>query len=110
MQLTCFIHLWKKNSLLKASKHLNLNTIIPMALTFAAGITNLLLYCYLGKTVTESYSKYAECLYELNWTQLPIDLQKYLIVMIQNAQCPLFYHGFNIMTLNLVTFSNVSIL
>lgn len=80
-----------------------------MAITLAAGITNLLLYCFLRKTATESYSKNAECLYDFNWTRLPLDLQKYLIIMIQNGQVELLYHGFNIIHLNLVTFSNVRI-
>lgn len=50
----------------------------------------------------------ADTLYEASWPDLPIELQKYFIVMIGNAQQPLYYHGFGMAILNLQTFTKVS--
>lgn len=67
--------------------------------------SNLFLYCYFGKLATESQNSW--CLYETNWQNLPLDLQKYFILMIANVQKPLHYHGFKIAVLDLETFTNV---
>lgn len=72
------------------------------------GISNLFIYSYFGKLATESFNKISGCVYEFNWHELPIDLQKYFILMIQNTQRPYFYHGFKIVILNLETFTGVS--
>lgn len=57
---------------------------------------------------TESFEAMSDCLYESNWPELPIELQKYFILMIQNAQRPLYYHGFEIAVLKMETFCKVS--
>lgn len=46
-------------------------------------------------------------LYNANWIELPLELQKYFIMLIANAQLPLYYHGFRIVVLNLETFTRV---
>lgn len=69
----------------------------------------LFLYCFYGKIATESFENMADCLFEANWEILPIQLQKYVVIMIGNAQRPLYYHGFNIAFLNLETFTKVSV-
>lgn len=50
----------------------------------------------------------ADRLYEANWRELSVDLQKYFVVMLGNAQRPVFYDGFGIAILNLETFSKVT--
>lgn len=67
----------------------------------------LFVYCYYGKIATDSFIAMSDCLYESNWHNLPIHLQKYFIIMITNAQRKLYYHGFGILFLNLETFSAV---
>lgn len=49
-------------------------------------------------------------LYESNWQDLPVDMQKYFILMIKNANRPISYNGFGVATLNLETFLKVIIL
>lgn len=51
----------------------------------------------------------ADCLYDTNWQMFSIKLQKYVVIMIGNAQKPLYYHGFGVAVLNLVTFTKVSL-
>lgn len=71
------------------------------------GVSDLYLYCYFGKLATDSHTKMAECLYETNWPDLPVPLQKYFILMISNIQKPLYYHGFGIAVLDLEAFTQV---
>lgn len=72
-------------------------------------VSNLFLYCFFGKLATESFEKSAECLYECNWQDLSVKLQKYLVLMIANSQKPLHYHGFGVAILNLQTFCGVGL-
>lgn len=72
------------------------------------GLSTLFLYCYYGKLSTESYEKMADCIYEINWHELPVGLQKDIILMIQNAQRSLRYHGFGMIVLNMDSFCEVS--
>lgn len=69
---------------------------------------NLFIYCYFGKLATESYEEMACCLYNANWTDLSVNLQKYFIIMIANAQRPNKYHGFGVAILDLKLFMGVS--
>lgn len=57
---------------------------------------------------TECYGEMSSCLFNFNWQDLPLDLHKYSILLIVNAQRPMLYHGFGISTLSLETFNKVS--
>lgn len=74
----------------------------------SVGTTNLFLYCFFGKLATDSFDNMAYCMYASKWQALPINLQKYFILMIGNMQRPLYYHGFNVAYLNLETFCRVT--
>lgn len=71
------------------------------------GVSNLFVYCFFGKLATESYANMPKCLFETNWPELPHELQRYFVLMISDAQRPLYYHGFGIAILNLETFLKV---
>lgn len=68
----------------------------------------MFLYCFFGKLSTDSFMKMCQCLFESNWFNIQVDLQKYFILMIAEAQKPLFYQGFHMATLNLETFAAVN--
>lgn len=70
--------------------------------------TILFLYCYFGQLVSTSYEQIADCLYETIWYKLRTDLQRHVLLMIQNARRPSYqYHGFDITILNLSAFCRV---
>lgn len=94
--------LWRFQEL----RHLDFNLCICL-IGIGLGISNISLYCYLGKLATESYAKMADCVYDSNWYKMPLNLQKYLVLMIANAQAPLHYHGFKIAVLSLETLTKV---
>lgn len=71
-------------------------------------LSNIFICCFLGKLATESYSKMAVALYNCNWHELTLSEQKYFIVMLGNAQRPLNYTGYGLVTLDLEKFSSVS--
>lgn len=88
------------------SKHIDFSIwILLMACSMAS--LNMFVYCFFGKMATESFEQMANSLYEINWPELPIRLQKYIILMIGNAQRPIYYHGFGMAVLNLETFGKV---
>lgn len=78
-----------------------------LAACVAVSGSNLFLYCYFGSRSTQTSYAYADALYKSEWFHLPMELQKFTIVMIANAQRPLFYHGFGVARLNLDTFCSV---
>lgn len=90
-------------------KHLNYDLCLIL-FSVVVGFINLFLYCYFGKMATDSFEQMAVCLYECNWQDYPIDLQKYFILMLQNMQQPLWYHAYNVAILNLETFTKVTIM
>lgn len=87
-------------------KHIDFSFVI-LLMTILVGASNLFLWCFFGKLATDSFKEMTDCLYECNWQDFPIDLQKYFILMIANSQRPLFYRGSRIATLNLETYSKV---
>lgn len=78
-----------------------------LLIVLAARMAYLFFYCYFGKSSTDSYWKISDALYESNWKELPVNLQRYFILMIGNATKPLQYDAFGIAPLNLQTYTNV---
>lgn len=76
-------------------------------MAFVIVSANPFLYCFYSKTTNEIYLKMADHIFESNWQQLPLDLQKFFPFMIANMQKSLYYHGFKIVVLDLETFRNV---
>lgn len=85
------------------------SSVIILILAAADGLSILFLHCYFGKLATDSFLNMTDCLFECNWQDLPIELQKYFIMLIENAQRPLYYHGFKIAVIDLVTFAKVKL-
>lgn len=91
----------------KAFKHPDLHLLNILASVIASCGT-LFCYCYGGESATRDFLNYADCLFESNyWHELPVDLQKFYILMVKSAQIPLYYHGFGMVNLSLITFSKV---
>lgn len=84
------------------------NSLFFMVTAFVIEILTLFIYCIYGQLATESFLNYGDCLYELDWINMPVELQKLLLNMIYNTQRPLCYHVFGITKLSLETFTKVS--
>lgn len=97
-----FFHIFPQQQL----QHIDFDILILMCGVIYS-VLNLFLFCFYGKLATESHENMADSLYEANWMKLPIKLQKHCILMIQNIQMPLYYHGFGLAVLDLETFTAV---
>lgn len=84
--------------------------ICTVLLVAVIGISNLFVYCYFGKMSSESFERMAISLSEANWCSLPIELQKWFVIVIGMIQKPVCYHGLGrqFLNLNLETFNEVS--
>lgn len=56
---------------------------------------------------TAQFEQLSTYLFESNWLNLPLKLQKYYVLMLANAQQPLHFNGFGIVILDLKTFTKV---
>lgn len=90
----------------KELKHIDFDLCILLTGAVTC-ILLIFLYCLFGKIATESFENMSNCLYESKWNELSPNLQKYFVLMIGNAQIPVYYHGFDLIILNLETFSIV---
>lgn len=81
-----------------------LNILLGTSISFF----NIFACCYGGQIANDSYAEMANYLFESSWQTLPLNLRKYLIIMITNAQKPLFYHGLGLAIVDLQNFTNVS--
>lgn len=98
---------WKCFIKFQQFRQLDFNICVVIQSALVTG-PSLFIYCFFGKVATESCEKISQCLYESNWINLPVELQKYLLLMISNTQQPLYYDGFGIVVLNLQTFTSVN--
>lgn len=90
-------------------QHFDLSIGVLCFCVFVSG-SNLFLYCYYGGRSTIDIVKYPNLFFGSAWYKLPTEFQKYIIIMIANAQLPLHYHGFGVARLNLATFVGVLLL
>lgn len=91
---------------LQQMKHIDFNLAF-LLIGIVTGISNIFFYCYFGKLSTDCYSEIPGLLFESDWYLLSVCKQKYILLMIQNAQIPLYYHGYKMAVLDLRTFSMV---
>lgn len=91
---------------LQAIKHLDLSFFIMLMGIIASG-WNLYLYCYFGHAVTECFTGIDYYVFDTKWYNQPLSFQKNLIVVIQNAQQPIRFHGFGLAQVNLITYCKV---
>lgn len=68
------------------------------------GTSTLFFYCYYGSRTTENFNNFPIRFYESKWYELPINQQKYFIIIIANSQIPVIFHGFRLFELSLSTF------
>ena len=92
---------------LQAIKQPNMGNIGTPVIALITGFLNLLVYCYLAYKATDHYLSVGDLLYEAKWNKLPRKYQKHFILMIQNAQRPVYYHGFKLIKIVLGTFTQV---
>lgn len=69
----------------------------------------LFLLCFFGKIATDSFAEMGDIFYGADWQNLSPALQRYFVVIIANAQQPLYYDGFGVAILNLEMFQRVSL-
>lgn len=67
----------------------------------------LFLYSYFGAVTTFEFLLYGVHLYESDWYKMPIEQQKYMILIIRNAQEDLCFTGSKLFVMDLATFSRV---
>lgn len=70
---------------------------------------NLFLYCFFGDRTSDNFLAFGDVVYDMDFYKFDRDLQRYLTLMIASTQKPVYYHGFNILNLNLITFNAVCI-
>lgn len=93
--------------IVQAMKHLDLNVLLLIiAFQMATGI--VFLYCFTGSMATEQFFRYGNVSFESDWYKFPIELQKYVLLIIANAQQPKIFNGFSIIDLNLLAFTKVN--
>lgn len=63
--------------------------------------------CYVGSYTTENFLRFGDASYESMWYKLPTDLQKYVILIIAEAQRPRVFNGFGVIDLNLMAATKV---
>lgn len=81
-----------------------------MLVALLGGVVIMFPYCYFGKLASESFAKMSDSVYNnANWYELPIRLQKYIILMLSDMQKPLCYHGFGIIVADLNTYIRVCV-
>lgn len=66
-------------------QHFDLSIGVLGFCVFVSG-SNLFLYCYFGGRATNDIVSYSNLLFESAWFKLPTEIQKFIVVMIANAQ------------------------
>lgn len=96
----CFYHFQHLNSI----NYLLLQSIM----TTTALVLILFIFCYYGNMVTSECQLVSISAYDTLWYLYPIELQKYIIPIMQRSQQPFYFTGFKITVCSLQSFTNVS--
>lgn len=84
---------------------IDMDKIVVVFADACVGLFNLFCFCYFGKVSSDSFELMSESLYECNWPDLGTSqLKMYFVIMIKNAQTPVYYQGMKMVTLDMETF------
>lgn len=92
----------------QAMRRQDLGVLLPLIIACTMSIGTVFLYCFFGSLTTDQFLRYAHISYESEWYTLPIELQKFIQLIIADAQRPRIFQGFKIIDLNLLAFTKVS--
>ena len=81
----------------------NITTLLFFASESSFALSMLFCFCHFGKLTAECFEQTADCIYGISWYDLPLELKRYIFMMIENAQIPQYYSGFDFFILNLET-------
>lgn len=81
--------------------------VAPAIVIFLTCVLIIFAYCFHGDRATKDNEDLADRSYETNWYKLPTQTQKYILIMMINAQRPEYYHGMGLVNLNLIVFAKV---
>lgn len=70
-------------------------------------ITLTFCMCLYSDYIANKISSHGKITYDLNWHQLPVELRKYVLLMIHQAQASVQFSGFKIVYMHLRTFAQV---
>lgn len=65
-------------------------------------------FCYCAHFTTNRISFIQNTIYNLDWHDFPIELQKQLVLIMAEAQTPLYFSGFGLIRCTLFSFLMVS--
>lgn len=82
-------------------------TAFTCIIVVQASTSTILLYCYIGSLTTEQFLRFGDISYEFPWYKIPVDLQKYIPLMIADAHRRKKFTGFGIIDLDLAAFLKV---
>ena len=67
------------------------------------------LFCYFANLATDRVSYVCDTIYDPSWFDQPIDMQKYVILMIARSQERIYFTGLGLMSCSMAVFGNVYI-
>lgn len=89
-------------------KSLNFTFIIVL-MNFSLSTCCIFMLCHVGSMTTKTFLRFADIPYESMWYKFPLDLRKYLPLIIGEAQRPRVFHGIRMIDLNLTMFAKVCV-
>lgn len=67
------------------------------------------IFCYFANSTTDRVAAIGEAAYDLNWFDHPVEMQKYMILIIGRSQEPAHFSGLNLIRCTLEVFGKVNI-
>lgn len=67
------------------------------------------IFCYFADLTTDRVLKIGDTVYDLNWFDQPVEMQKYVTLMIARSQERIYFSGLGLITCSLEAFGKVCI-
>lgn len=64
-------------------------------------------FCYFANLVTDRVSMLSDSVYDLNWFDQPMEMQKYIILMMARSQERVYFSGFGLISCSMEIFGKV---
>lgn len=83
--------------------------LMQSLITTSAVVLIIMIFCYFGNMVTTKFSDVAFKAYSSYWYKYPIELQPYILMIINQSQNEFLFEGFKFAQCSLDSFARVNI-
>lgn len=84
--------------------------LLQCIISLAVIAAHISAFCYFGEMTTSKFEELPESIYQSKWYEYPLEIQKYITLVLAHTQQPFHFSGYFVSSCTLHTYKEVAII